>query len=212
MKILSIAFDLEMFFFPVLVNFGVSKKKKDGKNFTDFARARELQKERERFKTARIARNTSLSLSARKLLRTHSLILPVFYLVRSRERKITINFSKSFRFLKSFCGEEREREREKGVPRIEKWPHQDEDEEKAPRWERERREEENDSVLRGALWRRGVASCTRNRTKTNSRLEGLDVLRLRPGMEISNYSRTFRTPGEAVRPRLRRRLALGLRC
>ena len=28
MKLLSIAFDLEMFFFPVLVNFGVSKKKK----------------------------------------------------------------------------------------------------------------------------------------------------------------------------------------
>ena len=92
MKLLSIAFDLEMFFFPVLANFGVSKKKKgrkDGKNFTDFARARELQKERERFKTARIARNTSLSLSARKLLRTHSPAPPVFYLVRSRERKIT---------------------------------------------------------------------------------------------------------------------------
>jgi hypothetical protein len=117
MKLLSIAFDLEMFFFPVLVNFGVSKKKKDGKNFTDFARARELQKES--FKTARIARNArALCRSPRVNFFARIRSPCLFFISYGRERERLLNFSKSFRFLKSFCGEEeREREREKkGCP------------------------------------------------------------------------------------------------
>jgi hypothetical protein len=61
-----------------------------------------------------------LSLSARKLLHTHSLILPVFYLIgrereRERERKITKLFVVPI-FEKFLRGRrERERERKRGA-------------------------------------------------------------------------------------------------
>jgi hypothetical protein len=51
MKLLSIAFDLEMFFFPVLVNFGVSKKKKRKerrKKTSQISHARANYRKRER--------------------------------------------------------------------------------------------------------------------------------------------------------------------
>jgi len=51
MKLLSIAFDLEMFFFPVLANFGVSKKKKRKerrKKTSQISRTRANYRKRER--------------------------------------------------------------------------------------------------------------------------------------------------------------------
>ena len=99
MKIYCLAFDLEMcFFFPVLANFGVSRKKKEKKRkgkklFTDFARVRTTERKRERERVLKLralhtTRALFVALSARELLH-HPACPFLSRRSRERERKIT---------------------------------------------------------------------------------------------------------------------------
>lgn len=119
MKLLSIAFDLEMFFFSCSCKFWRFEKKKEGKtekNFTDFTRRANYRK-RERDLKLRALHATRLCRSPRVnfFARIRSSCLS-FYLIRSRERKITKLF-KVVPIFEKFLRGRREREREKkGCP------------------------------------------------------------------------------------------------
>ena len=91
MKILSIAFDLEMFFFSCSCKFWrFEKKEKEGKtekNFTDFAHARELQKERERDLKLRALHATRLCRSPRVNFFARIRSSCLFFISYGRERE-----------------------------------------------------------------------------------------------------------------------------